>query len=359
MIQTENLFTGNPTALPDTISVPDSEQIMDTLSSLSLSDALNKFASSLVDFSFKLIIAILVFYLGKFIINKLYRVVRRVMEARNTDASLRSFVLSLMRITLYFILIVTVIGILGIETSSFLALFASAGVAIGMALSGTLQNFAGGVLILLLKPYRVGDFIEVQGYSGTVKSIQIFHTIINTVDNKAIIIPNGGLSTGSINNFSMEHFRRVEWNIALSYSTDLEKAKQAILDILNSDERVLQKFTAEDHPASVSTPEEENPGYEQKGGFWKRLWHRQRKRAEKIQEVVKASPMEASAPPIDCSPFVALNEMADSSINLKVRAWTNSADYWALFFAMNERFFTELPQQGFSFPFPQLDVHMA
>lgn len=357
MFQTDPLVPA--TAVTDTIVAPSAEKLLDSLGSLSLSDALNKFANSMVDFAFKLLIAILVFYLGKFIINKLYRVVRRIMEARNTDASLRSFVLSLLRITLYFILIVTVIGILGIETSSFLALFASAGVAIGMALSGTLQNFAGGVLILLLKPYRVGDFIEVQGYSGTVKAIQIFHTIINTVDNKAIIIPNGGLSTGSINNFSLEHFRRVEWTIALSYSTNLEKAKQAILEILDTDERILKSFSPEDHPVSVNTTPEQASASLSKKGFWSRLWHRQRKHAEKFQEVINSSPVEISAPPIDCAPFVALNQMADSSINLTVRAWTRSSDYWPLYFAMNERFFTELPQRGFSFPFPQVDVHMG
>lgn len=360
MIQTEALLPVDTSAVTDSIAVPSAEKIIDTLGSLSLEDTLNKFANSLVDFAFKLVIAILVFYLGKFIINKLYKVVRRVMEARNTDASLRSFVLSLLRIALYFILIITVIGILGIETSSFIALFASAGVAIGMALSGTLQNFAGGVLILLLKPYRVGDFIEVQGYSGTVKAIQIFHTIINTIDNKAIIIPNGGLSTGSINNYSLEHFRRVEWTLSLSYSTDLEQAKQTILEMLNSDVRVLQSFTAEDHPASLDSQPDAETAAATKQGFWKRLWHHQHKHVEKIQKAVSTTPIiELSAPPIDCAPFVALNQMADSGINILVRAWTRSSDYWPLYFAMNERFYTELPRRGFSFPYPQLDVHMA
>ena len=157
---------------------------------LSFDDALTKLAGNLVDFAFKLAIAIFVFYVGKFIIRRIFRTVYTIMINKKVDASLTTFVLSLIKMVLYFILIITIIGILGIETSSFLALFASAGVAIGMALSGTLQNFAGGVLILLLKPYKVGDFIEVQGYTGKVKAIQIFHTIINTTDNKAIIIPN-------------------------------------------------------------------------------------------------------------------------------------------------------------------------
>ena len=157
---------------------------------LSFDDAIEKVANGLVSFGFKLLIAILVFYIGRFIIRKLYKMTLNVMTKRRMDASLTTFVLSLIKMVLYFILIITIIGILGIETSSFLAIFASAGVAIGMALSGTLQNFAGGVLILLLKPYKVGDYIEAQGYAGTVKSIQLFHTVINTVDNKAIIIPN-------------------------------------------------------------------------------------------------------------------------------------------------------------------------
>ncbi|MDE6176910.1 MAG: mechanosensitive ion channel family protein, partial [Paramuribaculum sp.] len=162
------------------------------------------------------------------------------MVRRNVDKSLSTFVLSLVQIVLYFILIVTVIGILGINTSSFIALFASAGVAIGMALSGTLQNFAGGVLILLLKPYRIGDFIEAQGFSGTVTEIQIFSTIICTADNKSIIIPNGGLSTGTINNWSREDYRRVEWTVSLSYGDDVATAKKAILDILESFDEIVK-----------------------------------------------------------------------------------------------------------------------
>ena len=146
--------------------------------------------------------------------------------------------MSLVNIVLYFILIVTVIGILGIETTSFLAIFASAGVAVGMALSGTLQNFAGGVLILLLKPYKIGDYIEVQGYAGTVREIQIFHTIITTYDNKSISIPNGGLSTGSVNNWSREAYRRVTWTVSISYGDNVDDARKAILDMFAADERI-------------------------------------------------------------------------------------------------------------------------
>ena len=217
--------TPNVPALPAQEKIESGKSALEALKGLSIDDAISHMANGIVQFSFKLVIAVLIFYIGKFIIKKIYGVTFSLMVKRKVDASLTTFVLSLIRIVLFFILIVTVIGILGIETSSFLALFASAGVAIGMALSGTLQNFAGGVLILLLKPYKVGDFIEAQGFTGSVKEIQIFHTVINTPDNKSIIIPNGGLSTGSINNYSKEEYRRVDWKVGLSYGDDFEKAK--------------------------------------------------------------------------------------------------------------------------------------
>ena len=225
-------------ALPD--SVPSRAQEMEVLRSLPFDELMTRLVNSAVSFAINLLIAIVVFYVGRLIVNKLYRFVSGIFIRRNIDRSLTTFVLSMVRIVLYFILIVTVIGILGIETSSFIAIFASAGVAIGMALSGTLQNFAGGVLILLLKPYKIGDYIEAQGYAGTVREIQIFHTVVCTPDNKAIIIPNGGLSTGSINNWSRESHRRVDWVIGISYGDDVEAARQKILEILAADPRVLK-----------------------------------------------------------------------------------------------------------------------
>ena len=156
------------------------------------------------------------------------------MLSRNVDRSLTTFLLSLFKITFFFILAIIVISILGIETSSFIAIFASAGIAVGMAFSGTLQNFAGGVLILLLKPYKVGDYIVFETHQGTVKEIQIFHTIITTYNNESIIIPNGGLSTGIINNYSREHARRLEWRVSISYGDDIDKARETILKIIDS-----------------------------------------------------------------------------------------------------------------------------
>jgi len=211
-----SLLAQIPLTLPAD-SIPTPAQDLKALKSLSFDELINRMVSGLVEFAIHLAIAILVFYVGKFIIRRLFTITATILHRRNVEQSLTTFVLSLIKILLYFILIITVIGILGINTSSFLAVFASVGVAIGMALSGTLQNFAGGVLILLLKPYKIGDYIEAQGFAGTVTEIQIFHTIICTPDNKSIIIPNGGLSTGSINNWSRQRYRRVQWDIGISY----------------------------------------------------------------------------------------------------------------------------------------------
>lgn len=296
------------------------------LEGLSFDELIQKMVNGLISFGLKVGIAILVFYVGRYIIRKLYKMVYNVMTHRHIDQSLTTFVLSLIRMVLYFILVISIIGILGLETSSFLAIFASAGVAIGMALSGTLQNFAGGVLILLLKPYKVGDFIEVNGYTGTVKSIQLFNTVINTVDNKAIILPNGALSTGSINNYSLESYRRVDWTVCLAYGTDLDKAKEALMEIVQSDPRVVKKYIEDDEM------------YKQQNLIDKRVVSVQNK--------------------VERPPFVGLNEMADSSINFVVRAWTHASNYWPLYFDINERIYKELPEKGFSFPFPQMDVHL-
>lgn len=315
----------NPIA-PLAEKLPSGAKALSEFKGLSFNEVIEKLANGLVSFAFKLALAVFIFYLGRFIIRKIYRGILNVMTHRHMDASLTTFVLSLVKMVLYFILVITIIGILGIETSSFLALFASAGVAIGMALSGTLQNFAGGVLILILKPYKVGDYIETQGYAGTVKSIQLFSTVINTPDNKTIIIPNGGLSTGTINNYTLESYRRVEWTISLAYDTDLPRAKEVILEMLAEDERVVKRYVEDD---------------------------------ARFNEGRELTEMNAAIPErVERKPFVGLSQMADSSINLTVRAWTHSSTYWGLFFDMNERFFNELPGKGFSFPFPQMDVHI-
>ncbi len=318
------LHSITPSELPDsTMSIFPNFK---TLSATSVDDLIGKLISNITDFAISLAIAVAVFYIGKFIIKKLNKIVLSILISRKVDQSLSTFILSFVKIVLYFILIIIVIGILGIETSSFLALFASAGVAIGMALSGTLQNFAGGVLILLLKPFKVGDYIETQGYAGTVTEIQIFHTIICTPDNKSIIIPNGGLSTDSINNYSREDYRRVDWEICLSYGNDIEIARRIILNILNSDERIVKNFIEDD--------------MEQRG-----LSHK--------NPIKKASNIKT-----DRSPVVVLSKLADSSINLTARAWTTSGNYWAVMTDINEIIYNELPKHGLSFPFPQMDIHI-
>ena len=293
-----------------TDTIPTVAQESSAIKNISFDQLIDTLISDMVHFAISLTIAILVFYAGKYIIRKLYNFVYGILHRRQVEASLSTFVLSLVRIVLYFILIVTVIGILGIETSSFLALFASAGIAIGMALSGTLQNFAGGVLILLLKPFKVGDYIEAQGFAGTVTRIEIFNTIICTPDNKSIIIPNGGLSTGSINNYSIQPYRRVDWTVGISYGESVDRARTLLLDLLRKDPRIL---------------------WEEKTGM----------------PSVKA-------------PVVVVAELADSSVNLSVRAWVASADYWAVYFDHNEEFYNAITAApGLSFPFPQLDVHMT
>ena len=340
---------------------------MKALENMSFDDFIAKTVNMVVEFAIHLAIAILVFYVGKFIIKRIYKVVDAIFIRRQLDRSLSVFILSLIRILLYFILVITVIGILGIETSSFLAIFASAGVAIGLALSGTLQNFAGGVLILLLKPYKIGDYIEAQGFAGTVKEIQIFSTIINTADNKQIIIPNGPLSTSSINNYSKEDYRRVDWTVSIAYGDDVTVAKNAILDMLVNDPRVVKEYIEDDRvkrnmPASS---DEEKAEAEKmldepvKVSWWRRTFSSKKKVAgisRKIEERhAKARAMLAK---VDRSPFVALNTLNSSSLDLVVRAWTPAKEYWSLYFEMNERFYKELPDKGIHFPFPQMDVHI-
>lgn len=343
------------------------------LKSMSLQDLINRLADSAVSFAINLAIAIVVFYAGRFVIRKIYRLVSSIFIKREIDRSLSVFVLSLINMVLYFILIVTVIGILGIETTSFLALFASAGVAIGMALSGTLQNFAGGVLILLLKPYKIGDYIEAQGYAGTVKEIQIFFTVITTPDNKSISIPNGGLSTGSVNNWTREEYRRVSWTVSISYGDNVDAAREAILKMFAADSRVMpetaaaeavaeagQTTSADDKDSAVHAGSEgggDTPAVRR--SLADRLLFRRRKIREAMhRDSGHAGHIASLLPKPDYSPKVVVGELAASSVDLHVRAWTLTKDYWGVFYDYNERFYNELPGCGISFPFPQLDVHI-
>ena len=245
--------------------------------------------------------AVIVFLVGRFLIRMLNRLVKRLMDKRNVDISIKTFVRSLVNILLTVLLIISVVGALGVETTSFAALLASAGVAVGMALSGNLQNFAGGLVILLFKPYKVGDWIDAQNVSGTVKEIQIFHTILTTADNKLIYVPNGALSSGVVTDYSNQTTRRVEWIVGVDYGEDYNKVEKVVREVLATDKRIL------DDPA----------------------------------------------------PFIALHALDASSVNVVVRVWVNSADYWGVYFDINKAIYATFNEQGINFPFPQLTVHQA
>ena len=331
----------SPTELADTTNIIQEE--LELFEPQSLSDLVHTVTSGLVKLAINIVVAIFVFYLGRWIIKRLTNIVAAILVKREVELSLTTFILSLVRIVLYFILIVTIIGILGLETSSFLALFASAGVAVGLALSGTLQNFAGGVLILLLKPYRIGDYIEAQGYAGTVKEIQIFSTVIITADNKVIIIPNGPLSTSSINNWSKEGYRRVVWNVGISYGDKVEDARETVMKLFATDDRIMKGRLTD---LEIEQQEaDRNPGEEARKS-------RSQMREEMTKKYLAQIPNKVEGP------SVVVNELADSSVVLQVRAWVKTDDYWNVFFEYNEKFYNLLPLSGIRFPFPQLDVHL-
>lgn len=262
-----------------------------------------------ISFCKNLIVAAIVFYVGSRLIKLVTRLVTKALERSKVDSSLYSFLTSIVNVALWLVLAIIIISIFGIETSSFIALFASAGMAIGMALSGTLQNFAGGVMVLLFKPYKVGDFIEAQGYAGTVKEIQIFNTIIRTNDAQTVIIPNGVLSTGMLKNYSTEPYRRVDLDFQFAYGTDYNKVKEAIAEIQQRSPLIAQKPVAE-------------------------------------------------APAV-AAPWVGLTKLGDSGVVATTRQWCKSADYWTVAGYMNETVYQELKERGFMFPFNRMDVNIV
>lgn len=248
-----------------------------------------------------ILIAIIIYFVGKALISLVNRMLRGVMDRRKVDPAIQSFLGSLVNILLMILLAISVVSALGVNTTSFAALLASAGVAVGMALSGNLQNLAGGIVILLFRPFKVGDYIEAQGTGGTVSEIQIFHTILTTPDNKKIYLPNGALSSGNITNYSKEPLRRVDFTVAVEYGEDIDKVRKALKDILDKDARVLQE------PA----------------------------------------------------PVIVLGALADSSVNMTVRVWVKSEDYWSVFFETNETIYNEFNRLGINFPYPQLTIHQG
>ena len=342
---------------PDSIAAMTPGKLVDQFKYLDIGSLVTSLSGQLVSLVLRILAAILIFYLGKFIINKIYSVARAVMVRKDFDRSLTSFLLSFIKITLLFLLIITVIGVLGIETSSFIAIFASAGVAIGMALSGTLQNFAGGVLILLLKPYKVGDYIEFGDLKGTVREIQIFNTVINTYNNDRIVIPNGGLATSSSKNFSAETYHRVEWRVGITYGDDVDMARKVALDIIAADPRIVH--TAADVKEIEPQPDDvaETPVEERSMTWWQRLFHWHRRRTEELRESHEAKPA-ALLPKPNYTPSVNIESLDDSQVTLIVRAWTEIANYWDVLYSVNEQIYKQFPQHGVRFPFPQMDIHM-
>ena len=245
--------------------------------------------------------AIIIYIVGRFIIKQVGRLLARILEKRKLEISVQTFLRSLVSILLNLILAFAIVSRLGVETTSFAALLASAGVAIGMALSGNLSNFAGGLIILVFKPFKVGDYIEGQNANGTVREIQIFHTILTTVDNKVIYVPNGALSSNAITNYSKQETRRAEWVFGVEYGEDFEKVKAVLQRIIDADPRVLK----------------------------------------------------------DPAPMIALGALSASSVDIKVRAWAKTADYWDVYFDMNKIVYDTFNKEGIGFPFPQLTVHQA
>lgn len=253
-----------------------------------------------VTYGGQLLLALITLVVGLWLIGKLVKVLKRIFEMRSFEQTLQSFLIHLITITLKVLLLISVVTMVGVQMTSFIAILGAAGLAFGLALSGTLQNFAGGVMLLIYKPFKVGDYIDAQGSAGTVAEIQIFHTILKTIDNKTIIIPNGGLSNSTMTNFSTEPLRRVDLTFGIRYSENIAKARQIMLDVINSDKRIHQ----------------------------------------------------------DPAPFVGVISLGESSVNLVTRVWVDTPDYWDVFFSMNENVKNEFDNQGIVIPFPQRDVHL-
>lgn len=270
------------------------------LKNMTFEDIFSMLAEWGIEIAAKIAIALAIYFVGRWLIGRLVKIVNKVCEKRGVEISLQQFFKNMIKVVLYICLVLTVVGVLGIDTTSLIAMFASASLAIGMALSGTMQNFAGGVMILLLRPYRIGDYVEAQGQAGTIKEISLFNTVITTVDNKIIYVPNSTISTGIINNYSQAATRRVDWNITISYGDDVEVARRVLMQLMTEDKRVKQ----------------------------------------------------------DPAPVVYLTSLGSDAVNISARAWVDNADYWGVFFEINERIYNELPKHGLHFPFPQLSVHI-
>lgn len=273
------------------------EKIATTPTDELLGELLNK----AIDFGLKVMAAFLIYLVGAWFIRKIKGILKRIFERKGTDSAVSSFVQSITSIALTVMLVITTVGILGIDTTSLAALLAGGGMAIGLALNGTVQNFAGGIMLLIFKPFKAGDFIEAQGYSGTVSELSITSTKLVTTDNRVIIIPNGILSNNIINNFSDQKFRRVDLTVDVEYGSSSDEVKQLLGSMIENDSRIL------------NTP---------------------------------------------AAPFIALSALKESSVQFTLRLWVNSSDYWNVYYELTERIYKELPENGIQFPFPQLDINI-
>lgn len=291
----------NELIVPDSVQKARLTEVVTKITETDYTELINTLLSQAVWVALKIFLALLLYMVGRLLTRWILRIMDRSFERRDVEASLRSFLRSMVKAVMTILVILASVQTLGINTTSFLAIFASAGLAVGMALSGTLQNFAGGVILLLLRPYRVGDYITAQGQSGTVKNIGLFSTQLSTGDNRIIYVPNSAISTDIVDNYSQATNRRLDWNIAISYGDDIDVARETILAMLAADKRALTE------PAA---------------------------------------------------PMVAVKELGDNAVVLLVRCWTANSDYWGLFWDMNEKMYKELPKKGINFPFPQLDVHI-
>ena len=290
----------NDLFLPDSLQKAKLAETVQTLEEMDYHQLLTNIAQEAGWILLKVVIALVIYFIGRQVIKWVVRVMDKTFTRHKVEVSLRNFLRSLVKVLLMVMLLLAIVQTLGVNTSSFLALFASAGLAIGMALSGTLQNFAGGVVLLLLRPYKVGDYIESQGQSGTVESIGLFSTCLKTPDHQTIYVPNNTIATSIIDNYSQSETRRVDWTLSISYGDDVDVARRDILAMLEADGRVLKE------PAAV----------------------------------------------------VLVKNLGESSVDLAIRAWVANADYWGLLFDMNEKMYKELPSKGINFPFPQMDVHV-
>lgn len=270
---------------------------------MTLDDFLGKLADWGIEVGKSILSAVIIYIVGRFLIKQISRIVVKILEKRKLEISVQTFLRSFLNLTLNLVLAFAIISKLGVETTSLAALLASAGVAIGMALSGNLSNFAGGLIILVFKPFKVGDYIEsdAQKVGGTVREIQIFHTILTTPENKVIYVPNGSLSSNAIVNYSKQDKRRVELVIGVEYGEDYNRVREVLERIIKEDSRILQ----------------------------------------------------------DPAPFIGLGALSASSVDIKLRVWTSTEEYWNVYFDLNKVVYETFNKEGIGFPFPQLTIHQA